>query len=528
MWASVYGIDKEKAYCFLVVQAADHYAMCFLWPDAEGVVRPHVSMRMVFGGSPWPQRFERVSLIDCAWIQHLQAQFDAQHPFTREVEQWREQRRDLQRRGVLPSGIEQSLPSGLEPFIDDLNGRALMDEIPGPPHLHHISIGAQQTVAVGVSPASDSSRLAAHCRIAVQAERDLGWSIGDSKTMCGEGMVLLGAILDARARCVRCPEVKRRWMLHAVHVLREGLAASVSVDAEILERFTGRATNLSQFFPELRLPLAVGYALARVSWVSRRGVRRRPTRRIRLKPGGRRVEELYTLLRVVEDVIQDDRGVVLAPCRHFADFMSPGVLTMMTDASRAAHDDGVGGFAFLSSRPGICWIMSEPWPSLVKQALDFAALRRAQRASLPVDTPLLSMPAAELFGALGLAAAVLECLSAGTVVAVISVTDCQPAASAVNSWFGRSGQMRGLLRKMRDATSRWLGVHVSRDLNVDADRLSHPSLRASVMAESRARGLRSVPVSIPEGCWELLRAATRLEMASSDAEWASVEVVGGC
>lgn len=47
--------------------------------------------------------------------------------------------------------------------------------------------------------------------------------------------------------------------------LREGLASSCEVDTKLMERFVGRTCNLSQFFPELRLPLAVGYAVSRVS-----------------------------------------------------------------------------------------------------------------------------------------------------------------------------------------------------------------------------------------------------------------------
>lgn len=168
------------------------------------------------------------------------------------------------------------MPSGIEPFIDDLNVSALMDRVPVPLHLRDITIGREQTEAIGVEPAHDSSRVAVHCRISIYEERMLGWSIADSKIMCGFGMVVLGALMDVRAGCVRCPEMKRRWMLHAVETMRGTVAQSAAVNARLLERFTGRATNLSQFFPELRIPLSVGCVLGRVSWTTRAGARRTP------------------------------------------------------------------------------------------------------------------------------------------------------------------------------------------------------------------------------------------------------------
>mmetsp|Transcript_22665 Transcript_22665/g.48091 ORF Transcript_22665/g.48091 Transcript_22665/m.48091 type:complete len:116 (+) Transcript_22665:473-820(+) len=79
-------------------------------------------MRVTFGGSPWPQRFERVALLNCAWIQHVQASFDRANPYPESVAGWVDCRRALQREGRLPEGDEQCLPAGLEPFIDDANG----------------------------------------------------------------------------------------------------------------------------------------------------------------------------------------------------------------------------------------------------------------------------------------------------------------------------------------------------------------------------------------------------------------------
>lgn len=63
--------------------------------------------------------------------------------------------------------------------------------------------------------------------------------------MYGFGMVVLGALLDVRAGCVRCPEMKRKWMLHAAGQMREAARESAMVEARLLEHLTGRATNSS-------------------------------------------------------------------------------------------------------------------------------------------------------------------------------------------------------------------------------------------------------------------------------------------
>lgn len=78
--AGVYGVDKREAYCFEPVQAEDQCTGFYLWTYVDGKIRPHLSFRIVFGGASWPDRFERISLLDSAWVQRCQREFDALQP----------------------------------------------------------------------------------------------------------------------------------------------------------------------------------------------------------------------------------------------------------------------------------------------------------------------------------------------------------------------------------------------------------------------------------------------------------------
>eukprot|EP00965_Chrysotila_dentata_P127966 4231534-Pleurochrysis_carterae.AAC.1 len=85
------------------------------------------------------------------------------------------------------------------------------------------------------------------------------------------------------------------------------------------------------------------------------------------------------------------------------------------------------------------------------------------------------MPAAELFSCWAVAAAVAAARGAAP-RAIISVGDCDPAASAIDAATSPRPQMRRLLRGARELCAQWLAVSVPREANADADRLSHPEL----------------------------------------------------
>lgn len=520
MRSGVYGVDMEKAYCFVPVQQADRHTGCYLWPDDKGVVRVHVSWRMVFGGSPWPNRFERLALLSCAWVQRAHRLFDDEQPSrAASVAAWIQRRAALQAAGVLPGGSEQTRPAGIEPFLDDCSGRALCDTVVVPERFKGRKIGANQTAAVGAQPAPPDSRLAVHCALAIEALEQLGFSIPDEKTMCGSGMALLGALLDTSTRRVRCTEVKRQWVRHAVSTFRESLEAAAQLDLRLLERFTGRLTNLSQFFPELRHPLAVGYALSRVRWQTARGMTRRPATRLHIKPGGAREQQMHTLLEVAQAMAEDDVGVALAPTRIFDAPHTPGVLTVVTDASKADTDDGFGGYAFHPAAVGVTFLMSCPWPPSVRAAMSWAALKRSERGAVESPHGALSMPAGETFAAVALAEAVATAVGSMDTTAVIAIGDCTPAASALSVIYSRSPQLRYLVGVARGVSRSWLGVDVPRELNVDADRLSHPSLASAVAREAEEAGARVVWLVPSAAMWGALVATCRLPMGADPPPW---------
>ena len=54
---------------------------------------------------------------------------------------------------------------------------------------------------------------------------------------------------------------------------------------------------------------------------------------------------------------------------------------------------------------------------------------------------------------------------------VIAISDCQPAVYALNSATSGTPQLATILAAARSSCKQWLGVHVPREWNVDADRL---------------------------------------------------------
>ena len=84
---------------------------------------------------------------------------------------------------------------------------------------------------------------------------------------------------------------------------------------------------------------------------------------------------------------------------------------------------------------------------------------------------------------------------------VVAIGDCRPAAIALTSARSRSTVMRPILAEWRRTGQQLLGVWIPRELNTDADRLSHPSLRGAVEGDAIKAGFRVVWLKVPDRCW---------------------------
>eukprot|EP00965_Chrysotila_dentata_P152002 5022560-Pleurochrysis_carterae.AAC.1 len=69
--------------------------------------------------------------------------------------------------------------------------------------------------------------------------------------------------------------------------------------------------------------------------------------------------------------------------------------------------------------------------------------------------------------------------------------------------------MRALLAGARRLATQWMAVSIPREVNGDADRLSHPDELPSVRQEAEGAGLHVRVAPIPEGCWATLRASAQ-------------------
>ena len=264
------------------------------------------------------------------------------------------------------------------------------------------------------------------------------------------------------------------------------------------ERQGGRLVNLSQVLPELLQHLSSGYRAANARYTDSRTGKRRQLSMVPLRSGSRMCDGLRLLLPLAISVLEQNDGVPLAARRLFPSARDAGVLLSTSDAS---GDDGCGGYAFSRDHTARVVIVSEPWPEDVRAALAQAALPPDRRTP---GAAMLSMPAAELWSAWAVAAAAAGHFS---FEAVIAVGDCGPAVNALNAAASGTPQMAAVLHAARQSVQQWLGVHVPREWNVDADRLSHPTLLSQVLADAAAAGLAPIVAAIPAHCWAALRAA---------------------
>ena len=507
--ALTYCVDAESAYSFCPVQRADWWMQCFVWWDDDGTAGVCVDTRMGFGGAFAPNRFERVSTLVAAYVRSLQDEFDDAQP-PPSATAWAADRRDGTETaasgagGVTTDGVGGARPAYRMIFIDDLAGCALDDEVVPPPEVSSVDISPDATTATGGTFAPPGTRVHVHAQLAVLGLRHVGLEASPGKVTVGDDVTVLGFCVKSAARRLTCPELKRATMRHQIRHLEKSTVDESVVDGGKARRLVGRLNNLSQVFPELAAYLHGGY-----SALSAR-VNGNLLRRVRMAAGGLVRADWLELLAVAGEMLETNEGVPIAPDLLFPSGNEPGVAICVTDAS---GEGGVGGYAFFADRPGQVYIACERWRGLTAEARLEADRVRALRTA---GAAALSMPAAELFGSWAVSRAAAA--AAGVELnAVIAVTDCMPAACALNrAAGGRVPQMRHLVRCARRTTPHWLAVHVPREMNVDADILSHEGGAAAIAAKAREAGLTAHIIGFDDDEWKALEAAARIGTGAAD------------
>ena len=494
-----YCVDAESAYSFCPVQHADLWTQAFCWWDATGTAGFYVDRRMGFGGAFAPNRFERVSTFVAAYAQHLHSEFDAQQPPPLCAQRWAADRRALQAAGRLASGEAQANPRYLQVFIDDFTGCAATDRVVPPASVAGIDIGTAHMQAAGCTPPPPDTRAFVHAQLVVLALRRVGLVAAPHKVVIGSPLPALGLVFDGARREIVCPAGKRAVAVAACADALARLDAEGAVDQRSAMRLVGRLCGLSQVCPDLRPLLQGGYAVTQTDWAGRR------TGRLQLREGGRAWRGWAALLESAPGLLRAGEGVAMAPRMRLAGREVAGSLTVVADAS---GDDGAGGFAWMAGAPAVAVVVSERWPDDVRAALAASADEREaqlRRCGSTGAQPFLPTAAAELFTQLLVARVAGRHF--GEPQRVYGVCDCASAVRALDELHGRSPHMAAVARRVAGSGWAWVGVHVPREFNVDADRLSHPHLLDAVMREAADAGVRAVRVRADESDWALLRAA---------------------
>ena len=514
--------DAESAYNYCHVQTADQWLQCFLWWDSRGRAGACRDRRLPFGGASSPSQFQQISTLVTAFARKMQIEFDQLHPPPPPVREWTEERRAAQRRGSLPGDESQLYPSYSQVYIDDAGGVALDDPVPTPDVVADIHISDEPTRALGGTFPPADSRVLVHAKLLLLAMRMAGLHASPEKVLVGDPIITLGFHVSRAEWRIRVPELKRAAMLADISTLAAEADLYASAARRQAQRLIGRLTNVSQVLPELKPYLRGGYRATDTGWARRAGVRAPDTQQLRA--GSLAHTEWKELLGVADDLLAQNEGIPLAPRKTFP---SPrdGAVVSTTDAS---GDDGFGGYVFLpGGDPTEVWVVSEPWPEWALEARRMNDRTTAEKGDL--DAAEFSVPAAELFAAWAVPTAACEACGrpahsiSGARVGpsgettleppIIAIGDCQPAVHVIDSATSGEATMRGILAAARKFSRFWLGIHVPREANRDADRLSHPANVNEVMAAASAAGLRPRRARVPDRCFDSLRAALQRGLA---------------
>ena len=515
-------IDMTSAYEFLCQQRTDWWEQCTFWavlrPDGKISAGWFIKPRVVFGGASGPNRFGRLSRVKRAVAYRRQRAFDELHPFPEAVAQVRRERAAMQRSGLLPEGVEQLAPASLQAFIDDETGSGLNDIVPMPrginvtepqaPRYIDVLAFLRNTLAEGGRPSQPGTRIVAYCVISIHTTLELGFEVAKKKILCGDRIVVLGLRVDAREDKHDVPPAKAVVMLAELGTMEQSLQAEpFEMDREMVERTVGRLNHVAQIDPAVLHMLSAGYAIACSAGQHRRHGRGRP-RWVRVRPDRRVGRQFLEMVAASTEALEANAGVPLLFIPHFADVSDLGSWTTQTDAS---GEDGIGGFAFVAGRPKEIWVVASAWPTDILTAVKHAALRRAQKEALGPH-PVCAMPACELFGPIAMVISMMADVSEGDAswpgeppLAVLAALDCKPAAAALSSERSSSALMRSLIVAAQRRAPQWMGAHVFREFNTDADLLSHPEDVHRVVAVARQAGWTVHWREVVDAAWEVLR-----------------------
>ena len=527
--AEQYVNDLSSAYRFLLMARTCWHEQCsylvIVLVDPAGRRRVlmgwFVDPRLYFGGSYGPNRFERVARLKRAEVRRRQRAFDEAQPLPPGVLRVLAERSELQAAGLLPAGADQVTLGYLQVFIDDESGATANDPVSMPadvnvsdsaaPRFIDVAAILRDTASLGARPSRQSTRVVAHCCIAIDAALALGLQVAQGKSVCGDGIVVLGLRTDVCADRLDCPPAKAAVMTAELGVMREQATNGSPVDRAMVERNVGRLCNISQVDPSVLFLIHVGYALINAATRPTAQSPRRRQRWLHLKRGGSTAIKLVAMVDNSVASLAEARGVPLVTAPAFPSRTAAGTLVTITDAS---GEDGAGGFAFMAGKPKEVWVVHAPWPADVRAALARSAMPHALRQQ-SAPAPVMSMPAGELFVPWAVTEAVRD--AGQTVLRTVAVMDCKPAVFALSAGKSKAPLLRSILGAARASIEQWLGVHVTRDYNTDADLLSHPATVHEVVARAVDAGLEVHEVGctsdaaddtggFPQRCWQTLRA----------------------
>ena len=495
---ATYSIDGEAAFRFLLNQRAEWYLEGFVWdiPPLEGgpeVFGAWLDVRGWFGGAHLPNRYQRTLRVKHAKVRERQRKFDENHPFPPCALRMQRLRGQLQQAQLLPPGREQLVPADRQYFIDDDAGASLTDVTGVPPELRHIELSLVAMEPLHGVPAGLDTRVANHCRIDMDASLELEFAISP-KSQCGDGVVSLGFQIWVVRHRLLSPLSKQGSLLSESEQVACEAGVGSLTSLKVASRVVGRLGHISCIEPELLLHMHPCYLAAAL--IEARSSRRHGHPLILGAQLGR---TLRLALRAAHGIISANRGVPLLTAPAVEAVGRSDTLAVSTDSSRADEDDGYGGWGWNPFDPNELFVVSEDWPLRVRVAMAASAARSQLKASM--SHLRFPMPAAELFGGWAVAEAIQQHLG-HRFPGIVVIGDCKPAAAALGLRKSRSAPMRLLLKALSEGSeSQYLGVWVPRELNTDADTLSHPSRLVSLVQRLTAMGFRvTVLKGIPQPC----------------------------